>query len=133
MEFDGVWKGEYVMQWFSYRTGREVAVPFVIRIETKFRDEQNGFATGLFEGICQDDPEISGIRHHATIMGSYRHSNVFFIKQYPKLLVRGTNNEIVEHEGSHPEIIYKGEFTKNEISGVWNLNRTFRKVNGKFV
>jgi hypothetical protein len=131
MNINGIWKGEYITQWFAFRTGKEVAVPFVMKIQAIGEDQFVGIDKGLFEGICQDDPDISKITFHATVSGSLSMNHLFFIKQYPKLLVRNTSGEIETHDGLHPEIIYKGEFGKDQFSGSWYMNRTFRKINGQ--
>lgn len=86
----------------------------------------------LFKGICQDDPEISKINFHAHVAGSVSLHRVFLIKQYPKLIIRNASGQMETFEELvHPEIIYQGVFDRNEFSGSWNMNRTFRRINGK--
>ena len=133
LNIDGIWKGEYVTHWFPYSTGREVAVPFVMRIQAEKETRKNThYDDFLFAGICQDDPEISKINFHASVSGAVSLHRVFLIKQYPKLIIRNSSDHIETYdELLHPEIIYKGVFDRNEFSGTWNMNRTFRKINGK--
>jgi hypothetical protein len=131
MDINGIWKGEYITHWFTFKTGREIAVPFVMKIQTLKEGQFIGEDKGLFEGICQDDPEVSKITFHANVSGSISMNNVFLIKQYPRLLIRNAADEIEIYDGLHPEIIYKGKFIKQEFSGTWHMNGTFRKINSK--
>jgi len=131
MSINGVWTGEYITHWFTFKTGREVAVPFVMKVQSINGSHESHTKKELFEGICQDDPEISKITTHAKIAGSLWNSQLFLIKQYPQLMIRTDNDEIEAYEGPHPEIIYKGEFKKDRFSGLWHMNRTFRTINGK--
>jgi hypothetical protein len=86
---------------------------------------------GLFEGVCQDDPEITKINLHATVRGSFNRHEVYFVKQYPKLLIRHGSGDIEVYDDLHPEIHYTGQFNdKYEFRGTWSMSRTFRSIDG---
>lgn len=86
---------------------------------------------GLFEGVCQDDPVVSKVALHATIKGSFDRDGIYFIKQYPMLIVQNASGGVTTYDDLHPEIMFSGEFKNNHFSGTWYTNRTFRKINGR--
>jgi len=131
MDINGVWKGEYITLKHIIATNKEIPVPFVLKIKTTDDGKLISLDKGLFEGICQDDPEITKIPFHGTVYGSLNVNNIFFIKQYPKLMIRNDVGGIETVDDTHPEVYYKGEFKNNRFSGSWNMNRTFRKINGQ--
>lgn len=130
MDINGVWKGEYIIQRLATSAGKEIPVPFVLKITPVGKDGLIVMQGGLFEGICQDDPTLTKINVHATIYGSRLLNSIYFVKQYPKLLVRTNTGEIESFDGTHPEIHYRGEYHNDLFSGSWNMYRTFRKING---
>src|SRR5688500_18717012 len=71
MDIYGVWKGEYIVQHHRIETGKEIPVPFIMKIKSPGEDTRIPIGKGLFEGICQDDPVISKVAFHATITGSF--------------------------------------------------------------
>lgn len=86
---------------------------------------------GLFEGVCQDDPEVTKINLHATIRGSFNRYDIYFVKQYPKLLIRTQSGDIQAYDDLHPEIHYTGQFNdKYEFRGTWSMSRSFRSIDG---
>ena len=129
MHINGIWKGEYYTQPFLYETGKEVRVPFVLRVRSLDEAGVITIEDALFEGMCQDDPDITNLNYHATVVGSLRGGKLYFVKQYAKLLVR-TSNGLETHEGPHPEIYFNGNFDDGQFKGEWFSNRTFRKING---
>jgi hypothetical protein len=129
MDINGIWKGEYITKEFIIETGHETPVPFVLKIKSIGEGRFISLDRGLFEGVCQDDPLITKIQHHATVSGSLDREEIYFVKQYPRLVVRiGTG--IQEYDTTHPEIYYKGKFKEDVFSGTWSMNGTFRKLNG---
>lgn len=131
MDINGIWKGEYFTQVFMFQTGKEVKVPFVMRLRTTDERKIITIDKGLFEGVCQDDPEVTKINLHATIRGSFNIYDLYFVKQYPKLLIRKGSGDIEAYDDLHPEIHYSGRFNdKNEFRGTWSMSRTFRTING---
>lgn len=115
-----------------FETGHETPVPFVLKIKSTGEGRFIPLDRGLFEGICQDDPVITKIEHHATIFGSLDFEEVYFVKQYPNLFVRMATG-IQSYDTTHPEIYYRGKFKDDVFSGSWTMNGTFRKINGTLV
>lgn len=131
MDLNGVWQGEYFTQVFMFETGREVRVPFVMKLKTTGEGKIITLQKGLFEGICQDDPEVTKINLHAAVSGSFNRNRLYFVKQYPKLLIRTSSGNIETYDDLHPEIFYTAELNdKYEFRGTWSMNRTFRKIEG---
>lgn len=131
MDINGVWRGEYIIIKHMMSTGKEIPVPFFLKIKTTTESGLVGLHRGLFEGVCQDDPELTKITEHANIYGSLDLNSVFFIKQYPKLLIRTASGDVESFDDTHPEVQYRGEFKKDVFSGSWNMHRTFRTVKGQ--
>jgi hypothetical protein len=132
MDINGVWKGEYIVHRYLFPTGKEIPVPFVIKINSTGEGRFTPLDTGLLEGICQDDPVISKIAFHATITGSISREQIYFVKQYPMLIIQNAAGGVTTYDQLHPEIFYSGQWKdKDEFRGAWIMNRTFRKINGK--
>ena len=124
-DINGIWKGEYVYEDKFQPTILKTAIPFVLRIKSS-RD------FGLFTGICQDDPELSKIELPANIYGTVRDYEVFFVKKFPKTLILESSGELTIGDEPHPDIIYRAKITNEQVlSGTWQIERTFRKVNGR--
>lgn len=131
MDINGVWKGEYVVHRYKFETGKEIPVPFVMKIKTVSEGRFISLDSGLFEGICQDDPIISKVAFHASITGSFDRNQIYLIKKYPMLVVQNPDGGVTTYDDLHPEIAFTGEFNEDQFSGTWYTNRTFRKINNK--
>jgi hypothetical protein len=131
MDINGIWKGEYTVHHFMFETGKEIPVPFVMKITTNGEGKYVPLQRGLFEGVCQDDPVISKVALHAKITGSFDQNGIYLTKQYPLLIVQNANGGVTTYEDLHPEIIFAGEFKDDRYTGKWFSNRTFRTINGQ--
>jgi hypothetical protein len=131
LDINGIWKGEYSVHHFMFETGKEIPVPFVVKITTTGENKIIPLGKGLFEGVCQDDPLISKVALHATVKGSFDQYGIYFIKQFPMLIVQNSSGGVITYDDLHPEIIFTGEFKDDRYSGAWYTNRTFRKIDGK--
>jgi hypothetical protein len=131
LDINGIWKGEYTVHHYLFETGKETPVPFVMKITTIGEKKFIEVDKGLFEGVCQDDPVVSKVALHATIKGSFDRNGIYFIKQYPMLIVQNASGGVTTYDDLHPEIVFTGEFKDNHFSGAWYTNRTFRKINGR--
>jgi len=87
MGIDGIWNGEY-----SY-------------------DDNIGLACS-FKGLCQDDPNVSFISAHASVLGTMTSKELFMVKQYPKTFAFDREGLLITGEQPHPEIYYMGAFSK---------------------
>jgi hypothetical protein len=124
-EIKGIWKGEYVYDDKFQPTIVKTSIPFVLRI--KSIDE-----SGVFEGICQDDPDSSRIILPANIYGVIKKKDIYFTKKYSKTLIGDRLGNVVTGDEPHPDIIYSGTLKDNEqFYGAWNIQRTFRKIDSK--
>jgi hypothetical protein len=130
LDINGIWKGEYSVHHFMFETGKEIPVPFVLKINTTGENRFVPLDKGLFEGICQDDPVVSKVALHATIKGSFDRYGIYFVKQFPMLVVQNASGGVTTYDDLHPEIVFTGEFKDDHFSGAWYTNRTFRKING---
>jgi hypothetical protein len=131
MHINGIWKGEYYTRPYLFETGKEIRVPFLLRIRSINELGMITIDDTLFEGMCQDDPDITNVNYHATVTGALRGRELYFVKQYAKLLVRRPSSGLEAHEGLHPEIYFSGRFDYSGFKGEWHTNRTFRKIDGK--
>ncbi len=124
-DVNGIWKGEYAYEDKFQPTILKTAIPFVLRIKSTMDK-------GLFSGICQDDPESSKIDFPANIYGTARDYELFFVKKYPKTLILDNNGGLTFGDEPHPDIIYRARITSDQrLLGTWQIERTFRKVNGR--
>ena len=124
-EVNGIWKGEYVYEDKFQPTILKTAIPFVLRIKSTMD-------LGQFTGICQDDPELSRIDIPANIYGTVRDYELFFVKKYSKTLIHDNNGDLIVGDEPHPDIIYRAKITSQQrLSGTWQIERMFRKVNGR--
>jgi hypothetical protein len=132
MEINGIWKGEYIAQEdFGGGTVTRAPIPFVMRIKASGENGDSKVYDGLFEGICQDDPETTKMTPHATICGSVKLDTVYFVKQYVKLVTQDWSGKVTVYDELHSEIYYTGKYTNNCFYGTWSINRSFRKINNQ--
>lgn len=123
-DFTGIWKGEYVYDDRIYPVLVKASIPFILRIKPATE-------AGLFTGICQEDPEVSKIDFHAVILGAAHDYELYFVKKYAKTLINRNGSMLVGDE-PHPEIIYRAKITDlNRIAGTWQMERTFRTIEGQ--
>jgi hypothetical protein len=131
LDINGIWKGEYVVHHYMFETGKEIPVPFILKLRTIGEAKYVELGKGLFEGICQDDPLISKVALHASVKGCFDRNGIYFIKQFPMLIVQNSTGGVTTYDDLHPEIIFQGEFQDAHFKGTWFTNRTFRKINGR--
>ena len=114
-----------------FETGKEIPVPFVMKVTTVGEGKIISLDRGLFEGVCQDDPVISKVALHAKITGRFDFNGVYFTKQYPMLIVQNAAGGVTTYDDLHPEIVFTGEFKDDQFAGTWYTNRTFRRLHGQ--
>jgi hypothetical protein len=123
----GIWKGEYTYDRKYEHPLITQPVPFILRIKTV--DD-----SGLFEGMCQDDPEIGLISLSAVIYGMVKPNGIFFTKKYSKTMTMDAGGNVIIGEESHPDIMYECSWSESDrFFGTWRAERTFRKVNEKVI
>ncbi len=128
MDISGVWRGEYSE--ISEGHAKLSSVSFVMKIKPTKISGFLGLGDITFEGVCQDDPGESNLSMHATVYGSINKPDIYFVKQYPKLMIDFGFGKIETHDEPHPEIYYTGKFSNDKFFGNWNMNRSFRKIKG---
>ncbi|MCZ8215008.1 MAG: hypothetical protein O9262_02160 [Cyclobacteriaceae bacterium] len=126
-DVNGVWKGEYAYEDKFQPTILKSAIPFILRMKLTLD-------AGKFSGICQDDPESSKINIPATIYGTIKDYELFFVKKYPKTFIHDNNGSIIIGDEPHPDIMYRAKINSQQrLSGTWHIERTFRKVSGQVI
>ena len=127
MDINGIWRGAYAKTFddqpaFSSST-------FVMKIVVQ-PSSRIIMPTVYFEGISQSDPGKSYITQHATVLGALTVDEIYFVKQYPKLMVQRSFAEVEYFEQPHPELHYFGKLEKGVFKGRWHCSKTLRKLNG---
>lgn len=123
----GIWRGEYVHdhKYSDYRPTK--AIPFILRIK---QAGLLGTKAG-FQGICQDDPLITGIASHSKVYGTIEAKSIFFVKLYPTTHAYDQHGNLMTGDDAHPEIVYEGSQSDSNIfHGLWKMDKTIRMVNG---
>jgi hypothetical protein len=126
-EIQGIWKGEYIYDDRFQPSLTKASIPFILRIKSIE-------SSGLFEGMCQDDPAISQIDFPADIFGKFDGDQLIFSKRYPKTVLQDNFGKLVTVDEAQPDIIYQARLgSSDRILGTWRMERTFRKLDGKVV
>ena len=126
-DIKGIWRGEYVYDDRFEPRIVKTPIPFLLKVKSV---DPNG----LFEGMCQDSPEVSQIDFPADIYGKWEEDQLTFSKRYPKTLFRDGSGKLMSVNEPHPDIIYQAKIgNSDKLLGTWRIEKTFRKLEGKVV
>jgi hypothetical protein len=127
MDINGIWRGSYAKTFEDQPTFLTSAFVMKITVQPSVRIMM---PTVYFEGISQSDPGESRITQHATVLGALTVNEIYFVKQYPRLMVQIGFADVEYFEQPHPELHYFGKLEHGVFKGKWHCSKTMRKLNG---
>jgi hypothetical protein len=127
MDINGIWRGTYVTTFDDQPAF--LTSTFVMKITVQ-PTSRIVMPTVYFEGISQSDPGESHNTQHATVLGALTVNEIYFVKQYPRLMVQRSFGEVEYFEQPHPELHYSGKLEQGVFKGKWHCSKTLRKLNG---
>lgn len=127
MDINGIWRGSYAKTFDDQPSFLTSTFVMKIKVQPALRITM---PTVYFEGISQSDPGESYVTQHATVFGAFTVDEIYFVKQYPRLMVQRGFKELEYFEQLHPELHYHGKLQQGVFKGKWHCLRTFRKLNG---